>query len=126
MNPISVAIKGKGSLNFLRRGVSIASRYGMTAAKMNQALEQFAAILHRFGCGATFPITAIALQRTPHIVRKYQAQDIEFAVHGYCHQDHSQLSQVEQLAHLANAVVATVLRKVNPLDMKTSSIAFRR
>jgi len=100
MNPISAAIKGKGPLNFLRRGVSIASRYGMTADKMNRALAQFVAMLRRFGCGATFPITAVTVQRTPHVVRKYQAQGIEFAVHGYRHLDHSQFSQEEQLAYL--------------------------
>jgi peptidoglycan/xylan/chitin deacetylase (PgdA/CDA1 family) len=100
MNPVSAAINGKGYLNFLRRSVSIARHYGMTADKMNRALEQFATILHRFGCGATFPITAVALQRTPHVVREYQAQGIEFAIHGYRHLDHSQLSEEEQLAHL--------------------------
>lgn len=106
MNPISVAIKGKGSLNFLRRGVSIARRYGVTADKMKQALAQLAAILRRFGCDATLPITAVALQRTPHVVRKYQAQGIEFAIHGYRHLDHSQLSGEEQLAHLKLATQA--------------------
>jgi peptidoglycan/xylan/chitin deacetylase (PgdA/CDA1 family) len=100
MNPISVAVKGKGPLNFLRRGVSIARHYGLTPGKMERALVQFVTVLRRFGCGATFPITAVALQRTPHIVRKYQAQGVEFAVHGYRHLDHSQLSQEEQLVHL--------------------------
>lgn len=103
MNPVSVAIKGKGVHNFFRRGLSIARRYGVTAEKMNRALAQFAAVLRRFGCSATFPITSVALGRNPHVIRKYQAQGIEFAIHGYRHIDHSRPSRAEQLAHLTSA-----------------------
>jgi peptidoglycan/xylan/chitin deacetylase (PgdA/CDA1 family) len=98
-----MAVRGKGAINFLRRGVSIARRYGITPRRMNRALEQFAAVLRQFGCSATFPITSVALQRNPDIVRKHQAQSVEFALHGYCHLDYSRLSQAEQLAHLALA-----------------------
>ncbi len=103
MNPISAAIEGKGPLNFLRRGLSIASRYGMTPDKMERSLAQFVATLRRFGCSATFPLTSVALQRSPHVISKYQAGDIEFAVHGYRHLDYSQLSQSKQRAHLTLA-----------------------
>ncbi len=103
MNPISVAIKGKGPLNFLRRATSIARRYGATPGKMERALAQFVLILDRFGCSATFPITLVALQRHPRLIGKYHAQGIEFAVHGYRHLDHSQLSRADQLAHLTLA-----------------------
>jgi len=103
MNPISIAIEGKGALSFLRRGVSIARRYGMTPNRMHRALAQFAAILRRFGCSATFPITAVTMARNSAIIEKYQAWDIEFAVHGYRHVDHSQLAQTEQLVYLAQA-----------------------
>jgi peptidoglycan/xylan/chitin deacetylase (PgdA/CDA1 family) len=100
MNPISAAINGKGYLNSLRRSVSIARHYGMTADKMNRALAQFAAILCRFGCSATFPITSVALGRNSQVIKKYQDQGIEFAIHGYRHIDHCQLSQAEQIAQL--------------------------
>lgn len=100
MNPVSVALKGKGLFNFLRRGVSVARHYGVSSNKMGRALAQFVGILRQFGCSATFPIPSVVLERNPHIVRMYQAQGIEFAVHGYRHVDHSQLSQAEQLAHL--------------------------
>jgi peptidoglycan/xylan/chitin deacetylase (PgdA/CDA1 family) len=103
MNPISIAIEGKGALSFLRRGVSIARRYGMTPNRMHRALAQFAAILRQFGCSATFPVTAVTMARNSAMIEKYQAWDIEFAVHGYRHVDHSQLAQTEQLVYLAQA-----------------------
>jgi peptidoglycan/xylan/chitin deacetylase (PgdA/CDA1 family) len=103
MNPISVALKGKGLINLVQRSTSIARRYGVTAGKMARAMRQFAAILRQFECNATFPITGVALQRNPEVVRKYQEQGIEFAIHGYRHVDHTQLSRGEQSEHLALA-----------------------
>jgi peptidoglycan/xylan/chitin deacetylase (PgdA/CDA1 family) len=103
MNPISVALKGKGLFKLAWRTVSIFKGYGVTSRRMNQALKQFTGILNRFGCSATFPITAVALGRNPQVIKKYQEQGIEFAIHGYRHVDHCQLSQGEQLAQLALA-----------------------
>jgi hypothetical protein len=103
MNPISVALRGKGPLKFLQRGMSIANRYGITPEKMDRSLAQFAAVLRQFECSATLPITTVVLQRNPHVIEKYQAQGIEFAVHGYRHLDHSQLSPTEQQTQLAMA-----------------------
>lgn len=103
MNPISVAIKSKGLFSLLRRGVSISMRYGITPGRMDRALAQFATVLRQFECSATFPTTAVALQRAPEVISKYQAQGIEFAIHGYRHLDHSQLSQGEQQIQLQMA-----------------------
>ena len=103
MSTLSLAVKGKGALNALRRGVSIARRYGVTPGRMERALAQFAAVLQRFECNATFPITAVVLRRNPEVIRKYQAGGIEFAIHGYRHVDYSQLSPAEQAAHLRSA-----------------------
>ncbi len=100
MNPVSVAIKGKGPLNLLRRSMVIGGRYGITPGKLDRALARLAAALGQFGCSATFPITAVALRRSPHIVRRYQEQGIEFAIHGYRHLDYSQLSPAGQSDHL--------------------------
>jgi peptidoglycan/xylan/chitin deacetylase (PgdA/CDA1 family) len=101
MNPISVALKGKGLFKLAQRTVSIVKSYGVTSGnKMDRALKQFTAILNRFECSATFPITAVALERNPQVIKKYQEQGIEFAIHGYRHVDHCQLSQTEQLAQL--------------------------
>ncbi len=104
MNPIAVALKGKGLSKLLQRWTRITRRYGLTHAKMDRALSQFAEILGQFGYSATFPITSVALQRNPRTIHKYLDQGIEFAVHGYRHIDHSQLSQAQQLAQLTQAI----------------------
>lgn len=102
-NPLARAAKAKGSLALAKRIWAISQRYGLTAARMDQALAQFAQVLQQFNCGATFPITAIALKRYGRTIEKYYGQDIEFAVHGYLHVDYSQLSLKEQTAHLVQA-----------------------
>ena len=103
MNPISVALQGKGVFNLARRAGSIVAGYGLTPRKMNLALERLIAILKRYECSATFPVTAVALGRNPHRILEYYQQGIEFAIHGYRHIDHCQLSRAEQAAQLALA-----------------------
>jgi len=103
MNPASVALSGKGLTNLLRRGTSILRRYGLSAGKVDRELAQFADVLRRYGCSASFPVTSVALERHPETIKKYQAQGIEFAIHGYRHLDHSQLSRLEQQNQLALA-----------------------
>jgi peptidoglycan/xylan/chitin deacetylase (PgdA/CDA1 family) len=105
-NPIKLAASAKGSLALLNRTSLIMKRYGWTPAKMDQALTQFVGKLKQFDCGATFPVTAVAVERHPTLLEKYQAQGIEFAVHGYVHVDYSQLKPEEQLAHLRRALDA--------------------
>jgi peptidoglycan/xylan/chitin deacetylase (PgdA/CDA1 family) len=103
MNPLALAIAGKGPVALLRRAFVILWRYGLGRADMARALAQLIGVLRRFDCSATFPITAVALGRSSALIESIQAQGVEFAVHGYRHIDHSQLSQAEQLAHLAKA-----------------------
>jgi hypothetical protein len=102
-NPLAVAVKGKGLLNLFRRSIAIGSRYGLTPARMDQAIGRFARILEQFDCAATFPVTAWTLPRSNGILEKYQDRGIEFAVHGFYHVDHSQLSLEQQLDHLNRA-----------------------
>lgn len=103
IRPISIALKGKGVTALTRRIWSMSHRYGLTASKMDKSLAQLAHILNEFDCRATLPITTVALARNSRVIQKYQAQDIEFAVHGYLHIDHSQLSLAEQMAHFSQA-----------------------
>jgi len=103
MNSIAVALRGKGFRKLLSRGTRILQRYGLTAAKVDREMDRFVDLLHRFECGATWPITTVALKRNPEIIEGYQAQGIEFAVHGYRHEDYSQLSAAEQLTELRQA-----------------------
>jgi len=100
---ISVAIRGKGWLSFLWRSASIAWRYGVTPSRMEHSLALFATVLRQFDCNVTFLIPSVTLQRNFGLIEKYQKQGIEFAIHGYRHLDHSQLSSTEQLAYLRKA-----------------------
>jgi peptidoglycan/xylan/chitin deacetylase (PgdA/CDA1 family) len=103
MKPIIVALQGKGPAALLKRIGSIGKRYGLTAAKMDNALSLMAGLLETYDCRATLPITSVALARNGPVIKKYQARGIEFAVHGYRHIDHSLLSLPEQDAQLGQA-----------------------
>ena len=103
MNPITIATMGKGIPGMLRRAGTIQQRYGLTPKQMDRTLSHFVSLLDNYQCGATFPITTSILTRSRGIVEKYQAQRIEFAVHGYYHTDQTQLSFEEQLEHSAAA-----------------------
>jgi peptidoglycan/xylan/chitin deacetylase (PgdA/CDA1 family) len=103
ISSIAFAARAKGPFALLRRARIITKRYGLTPRKMDQALYLFTQILRRFDCGASFPVTTVALKRNSDTIVKYLDQNIEFAVHGYTHIDYSQLSSEEQLAHLRRA-----------------------
>ena len=115
---IAFAARAKGPFALLKRARSVANHYGLTPAKMDQALHLFAQILRRFDCGASFPITAVALKRNSETIAKYMDQNIEFAVHGYTHINYSQLAPEEQLAHLCHA------REIFA-DMGITAVGFR-
>lgn len=102
-NPIAVAGRAKGPLAMLKRGRNLSLRYGLSPAKMDQALRLFAQILNQFDCGATFPLPAATLQRNPGLITHYAEHDIEFAIHGHTHVDYAELSPDEVLAHLLRA-----------------------
>jgi len=70
---------------------------------MDRALTLFSRVLHNFDCSATLSIPAKVLERHRALIREYQEQGIEFALHGYSHVDHSRLSPDDQLAHLTRA-----------------------
>jgi len=103
VKPITIALKGKGPAALLKRVGSITKRYGVNAGKMDRALNQLSRLLQEFDCRATFPITSVALARNGAVIQKYQAQGIEFAIHGYRHIDHSQLSHEEQVVQFRKA-----------------------
>lgn len=61
---ITFAVKAKGRFALLKRAHRITNRYGLTPAKMDQALHLFAQTLRHFDCGASLPLTAVTLKRT--------------------------------------------------------------
>ena len=103
MNPFLIATKGKGIRGTLKRANAIRGRYGVTSSRMDQQFARLVSILRRFDCGATFPIVAAALMRAKGFGNKYQDRTIEFAIHGYFHVDHTQLSLEQQTTTLQKA-----------------------
>jgi peptidoglycan/xylan/chitin deacetylase (PgdA/CDA1 family) len=102
-NPITVAASAKGPRALYGRALGILGRYGLTPTKMDQALSLFCQVLEQFGCGASFPITAVALKRHPKTIQKYINKNIEFAVHGYSHVDYTALSLDTQMSHMSKS-----------------------
>jgi len=104
--PLFIAIRGKGIPALFKRVHAIGSHYGLTASKMDICLSRFVDLLQQYDCGATFPITGVALTYNGDVVREYQSRGIEFAIHGYAHVDYSALSLDEQVTHLKQALCA--------------------
>lgn len=117
-SPIAIAAKGKGYSALINRARAISKRYGLTAAKMDRALELFVSTLQEYDCGASFPITASALARHGPALEKYQAQNVEFAIHGLVHVDYSQLSFDDQYRHIQHARQIFHKEKMRPTGFR--------
>ena len=102
-NPIAIASEGKSTLGMMRRAIVISSRYGVTSSRMHGILNRFAQILDEFSCGATFTIPAVALNRGYSTIRSFKDRNIEFAVHGNEHIDHTRLSPEGQKSEFSTA-----------------------
>ncbi len=95
---IAGLFSGSRSLkNLVSRMGTILSRFGLTSGKFAAILNTYSTIMRQTGCTATLPITAKILKRHPDLVRSFNGQGIEFAIHGYVHVDYRQLSGQEQL-----------------------------
>jgi peptidoglycan/xylan/chitin deacetylase (PgdA/CDA1 family) len=74
-----------------RRGLTLLRRHGLASARMADNLRRLARLLRDQGAGATLPITAVPLDRHARLVRGLRTDPLEFALHGYTHQDYSAL-----------------------------------
>jgi len=97
-NPLSIAIQGKGLPGMVRRVKEITGRYGITPRKIDLGFAYYVKILNQFGIGGTFPIPGVILARNHLPFVKYEGQNIEFALHGFQHVDHTRLDYEIQLA----------------------------
>ncbi len=114
LSAISIATKGKGFPNFVRRARYILTRYGLTASRMRDTVAEFVRILKMHDCRATFPVTAVALQRNGNAVSRFVQQGVELAIHGYRHVDYPQLSSAEQMKHIAEALEIFEVHGLHP------------
>ena len=61
---IAVASQGKGPVKMLRRAGVIGTRYGFGPHRMGRRLALVTEVLEDYACGATFPVTGAAANRT--------------------------------------------------------------
>jgi hypothetical protein len=103
LNPVVVAARGKGVGNLARRTRVIASRYGVSPGRMAKRLAVLQTIAESFRLTATLPVTVAAARRSAGVIKRYSGRRVEFAVHGYYHVDHKQLSADEQRQQIGRA-----------------------
>ena len=124
MTSILFSIRSKGLRKYLKRGQAIVTSYGLTSSKMSGALNLFSQIVQDFQCAATLPVTAIAVERNGKSVEKYLAQGIEFALHGYRHINHAQLTLDELRVHLGRAREAFVKAGIPVVGFRAPYLCF--
>lgn len=104
MNLIKYLIESRGPLNAARRLPKIATRFGVTPARMEHALKDYMMTTAHYGCTPTLAVTAVLVERYPEIFRRLEGA--ELAVHGYVHTDYSQLDEVAQSQHMERSLDA--------------------
>jgi len=100
---MSVATRGKGVGQAVRRAAVIRGQYGVWTGRMADRLTQVLDLVLPYDFAATLPVPAVVLARYPHVVNRYAIVGIEFAVHGYAHVDHTRISADEQVRDLTRA-----------------------
>jgi peptidoglycan/xylan/chitin deacetylase (PgdA/CDA1 family) len=108
--PFAIAFKGKGLSSLIKRLGSLFLGYGITSRRYTAVLMQFQELLKKYNCEATFPITISVLNRHPELIEKFHEQNIEFAVHGFRHVDHTMLSEDQLQAEFL--LISDVLKKL--------------
>lgn len=98
------AIGAKGVGNAVKRFLMIARAYGITPKRMEHNLNLFEGILTKYFCSATFPITAVVLEKHEKMIQGLQKKGLEFAIHGLVHRDYSLLTLSEQEDQIQKAV----------------------
>lgn len=104
MNSVYSAFRTKGPIAFSHRMGNISRHYGFSTEIMERSLRRFTDLLQCYDCAATFPITAVTLKRHSDIIQEYQTKKVEFAIHGYTHEDYSLLNQHELEAQIKKSI----------------------
>jgi len=104
MHGLRYAICAKGAGKTIKRFFMIARAYGITSKRMEHNLNLFEGILTKYCCSATFPITAVVLEKHEKMIQGLQKKGLEFAIHGLVHSDYSMLRLSEQEDQIQKAV----------------------
>ncbi len=103
MSMLSFYVKERGMVNLPRRVGTILHRFGLSEAKMAMALDAYMQVTDRYECTPTFPVTTIALKRSPGTIQRLRDRGAELAVHGYVHTDYGSLDLMVQKRHIQKA-----------------------
>jgi hypothetical protein len=118
MPSLFYALESKGFTKTVKRAMSMIDRYGFTSKEMEEKIEDFANLVEKYDAQATFPITAITLEKHSDFIKRVQNNHIEFAIHGYSHTDHSKFSASEQSEAIKKAVAIFEKFGINPYGFR--------
>ena len=104
MNRLGFVLSSRGLRNSFARAGQVASRFGITAARMDGRLQAFADALEQYGANPSLPITAAVLDRNPRVAKRLQERGVELCVHSFVHNDLSQLPAAEQARQIGRAI----------------------
>lgn len=97
---VKFVVRSRGIANSAERMKQVASRFGLSAGRMERRLTRYADVVAEAGCRPSFPITARVLARNPQVAIGLLAKGVELCVHGLVHNDLSELppeTQEEQI-----------------------------
>ena len=92
--------------NLKQRMYKIWRRYGISGNRMRGNIRAFVHTLNRYDIVPTFPTTARVLINHRKYFRSFPSEEVEFAIHGYYHQDYTMLPPRERKERLMRAFFA--------------------
>jgi len=104
VNRLGFVLSSRGLRNSFARAGQVASRFGITAARMDGRLQAFADVVEQYGANPSLPITAAVLDRNPRVAKRLQDRGVELCVHSFVHNDLSQLTAAEQARQIGRAI----------------------
>lgn len=104
MNRLSFVLSSRGLRNTFARTWQVATRFGLTASRMEQRLFAYRDIVADYGGSPSLPITAVVLDRNPQVARNLLEGGVELCVHGLIHTDMARLPAGVQKEHISRAI----------------------
>ncbi len=104
MNRLRFVLSSRGLKNTVARTWQVATRFGMTADRMERRLLTYRDVVAEYGGHPSLPITATVMDRNPQVARKLVEGGVELCVHGLIHTDMARLPPEIQEEHIRRAV----------------------
>jgi peptidoglycan/xylan/chitin deacetylase (PgdA/CDA1 family) len=90
--------------NLSDRFAKILQRYGISGNSLRQNIRAFVETANRYQAVPTFPTTAQVLARHRKFFQDFDPEQVEFAIHGYYHQDYTMLATASQKEQMIRAL----------------------